>query len=181
MFGWRHRLGKYGLSPVQFLILLTLKKRSMYGYEIIKELRDRFGDLWEPKTGTIYPALRRLEMKGLVKTELRDEREFYTLTDEGSEALKYAAELLEGELDFVGRYHSMLPTPMRHMMMKKLFSGRRHRWRHGPMFIPPMYCEYPDREEVIDYLKEAKEALNKQIEMIEERIKELEREKGETE
>lgn len=179
MFGWGYRLGKYGLSPVQFLILLTLKKKPMYGYEIIKDLKEKFGDIWEPKTGTIYPALRRLETKGLVKTELRDDKEFYILTEKGEGVLKYATDLLEVELDFVGRYHKMFPPGMKLIMMKKMFKDIIDKWKceHFCIVIPPIHLEHYNKEEIIKYLYMARESLEKQLKMIKEKIKKLEMEK----
>ncbi len=176
MFGWGYRLGKYGLSPVQFLILMALKRRPMYGYEIIKELREMFGDIWEPKTGTVYPALRRLEMKGLVKTELRDDKEFYSLTERGEDVLKYAVDLMETELDFMGRYHMFLPPPMRRMFMKRFFGEGFRRWRggHYPLFIPPLHLEFLDREERLRLLKTFRFFLKERLEHVEELIRELE-------
>ncbi len=176
MFGWGYRLGKYGLSPVQFLILLALKKRSMYGYEIIKELRSMFGDVWEPKTGTVYPALRRLEAKGLVRTELRDDKEFYSLTERGEDVVKYATELWESELDFMWRYHMFLPHPMRLMMMKRFFREGWRRWRGGrfPLFIPPLDFDYLDRDERLRLLRLARDFLRDQLNYIEDKIRDLE-------
>ncbi len=60
----------------------------MYGYEIIRELEKRFSGYWKPKTGTIYPALEKLERDGLVtsRIEFREEapdRKHYALTDNG--------------------------------------------------------------------------------------------------
>lgn len=60
----------------------------MYGYEIIKELEKRFSGHWKPKTGTIYPALDKLEQDGLLTSqiEFRDEgpdRRHYALTERG--------------------------------------------------------------------------------------------------
>jgi DNA-binding PadR family transcriptional regulator len=145
----------------------------MYGYEIIKELKGVFGDVWEPKTGSIYPALRRLETKGLIKTELKEDREFYILTEKGSEALKYSTDLMESEIDFIGRYHMMMPKHMRRGMMRRL----RHRWRHGrkPIIIPPIHAEA--YEEDIEELESTKELLKRQLRIIENKLRELKRDR----
>ena len=49
------------ISPPQFLMLVMLRKGPMYGYEVLKVLREEFQGFWEPQTGAIYPALKRLE------------------------------------------------------------------------------------------------------------------------
>jgi len=96
------------LSPVELLILLMLNKKPMHGYELVKTLREEFGEIWEPKTGTIYPALRRLEIRGFVRVEVENQREVYVLTDKGKEALKEAWKVLEAELEFAERYQRLI-------------------------------------------------------------------------
>jgi DNA-binding PadR family transcriptional regulator len=51
------------------LILLQLKKGPAHGYDVLQELCKQFGEVWQAKSGTVYPALRRLEEKGLVEGE----------------------------------------------------------------------------------------------------------------
>ena len=65
-----------------------MSERPMYGYELIRELEKRFSGYWKPKTGTIYPALEKLEHDGLAtsRIEFRDDvpdRKHYALTDKG--------------------------------------------------------------------------------------------------
>jgi DNA-binding PadR family transcriptional regulator len=64
----------------------------MYGYEIIRELEKRFSGYWKPKTGTIYPALEKLEQNKLVtsRIEFREnapDRKHYALTGNGQAQL----------------------------------------------------------------------------------------------
>src|SRR5256712_11663503 len=56
-------------------LLLLLSEKPMYGYEVIREIEKRFSAYWRPKTGTIYPALRKLEEGGVVtsRSECREE------------------------------------------------------------------------------------------------------------
>jgi len=77
---------------VSLWLLIVLSERPMYGYEVIRELEKRFSGYWKPKTGTIYPAIQKLEQNGLVTShvdfpdELPD-RKHYALTDKGHEEL----------------------------------------------------------------------------------------------
>ncbi|KYH39404.1 MAG: PadR family transcriptional regulator [Candidatus Bathyarchaeota archaeon B23] len=80
------------ISPVQFWLLLILSEGPNYGYQIIQRLREMFGGYWEPKAGTIYPALERLRRAGLVssRVEHREEapdRRYYRITERGREAI----------------------------------------------------------------------------------------------
>lgn len=83
MFGKGHDYKGCRISPMQLTILILLRNRPMYGYEVLKELRDRFEGVWNPQTGSIYPALKRLEEHGLVASEKREGTDYYHISDEG--------------------------------------------------------------------------------------------------
>jgi DNA-binding PadR family transcriptional regulator len=51
------------------LLLSVLEHEPRHGYAIIEALRDRSGGVLELPTGTIYPALRRLERAGYLASE----------------------------------------------------------------------------------------------------------------
>lgn len=76
------------VGAVSLWLLILLSERPMYGYEIIKELEKRFSGYWKPKTGTIYPALEKIEQDKLVTSqrEFREEgpdRKHYALAKKG--------------------------------------------------------------------------------------------------
>src|ERR671932_1688472 len=80
------------VGAVSLWLLMLLSERPMYGYEIIKELGKRFAGYWKPKTGTIYPALEKLEQDKLVTSqrEFREEgpdRKHYALSKRGEAQL----------------------------------------------------------------------------------------------
>ena len=80
------------VGAVSLWLLLLLAERPMYGYEIIKELEKKFSGYWKPKTGTIYPALEKLEKTKSVtsKVEFRDktpDRKHYAITAKGQNEL----------------------------------------------------------------------------------------------
>jgi PadR family transcriptional regulator PadR len=80
------------VGAVSLWLLILLSERPMYGYEIIKELEKRFSGYWKPKTGTIYPALEKLEEDKLVTSqrEFREEgpdRKHYALAKKGEAQL----------------------------------------------------------------------------------------------
>jgi DNA-binding PadR family transcriptional regulator len=81
------------VGAVSLWLLLLLSERPMYGYEIKRELEKKFAGYWKPKTGTIYPALDKLEQTGLVTSqmEFRDgasDRKHYALTQKGQKELE---------------------------------------------------------------------------------------------
>ncbi|MFI9011322.1 PadR family transcriptional regulator [Actinosynnema sp. NPDC053489] len=73
------------------LLLATLDGGRLHGYAIIEALQRRSGGALDLPTGTVYPALRRLETAGLVTSEWSTvggrQRRTYRLTRAGQRAL----------------------------------------------------------------------------------------------
>lgn len=73
------------------LLLATLDGGELHGYAIIEALELRSGGAFDLPTGTVYPALRRLERAGLVSSEWSTvagrQRRTYRLTGAGRDAL----------------------------------------------------------------------------------------------
>ncbi|MEV0397628.1 PadR family transcriptional regulator [Polymorphospora rubra] len=74
------------------LLLAVLEGGALHGYAIIEALRSRSGGVLDLPTGTVYPALRRLERAGLVESEWSTvsgrQRRTYRLTRAGHGALR---------------------------------------------------------------------------------------------
>jgi len=88
----QQRQGGMKVGAVSLWLLILLSERPMYGYEIIRELEKRSSGYWKPKTGTIYPALEKLEQDKLVTSqrEFREEgpdRKHYALAKKGEAKL----------------------------------------------------------------------------------------------
>ena len=96
--------GRRVVSPLQFLVIMQLSEEPKYGYEMLKVLRDEFEGLWDLKTGTFYPALKSLESRGFVETELRDQTEFYSLTEKGTTLLSSLGGRMETEYRVTDKY-----------------------------------------------------------------------------
>ncbi len=74
------------------LILNLLKQEDMYGYQMIKKLKETSENVFELKEGTLYPILHTLEEKGYI-TSYWDEssskkRKYYSITKKGKDVLK---------------------------------------------------------------------------------------------
>jgi PadR family transcriptional regulator PadR len=73
------------------LLLATLDGAHLHGYAIIEALELRSGGALDLPTGTVYPALRRLERAGYVASEWSTvagrQRRTYQLTKSGHRAL----------------------------------------------------------------------------------------------
>ncbi|MER5770106.1 helix-turn-helix transcriptional regulator [Streptomyces sp. NPDC001985] len=73
------------------LLLAVLEPGPLHGYAIITAVQRRSGGVLELRTGTIYPALNRLERLGLLRgsweTTGERRRRVYELTDAGRGSL----------------------------------------------------------------------------------------------
>ena len=75
------------------LLLATLADGPRHGYAIKEALRLGSGGRFDLPTGTVYPALHRLERKGLLSEEWRvsetgRQAKYYTLTPKGRTHLR---------------------------------------------------------------------------------------------
>lgn len=74
------------------LILNLLKDDNMYGYEMIKKLKEKSENVFELKEGTLYPILHGLEEKGLISSYWEEsfakKRKYYVITNKGKKQLK---------------------------------------------------------------------------------------------
>ena len=73
---------------LSFQILWLLSKKPMHGEQIADEIEKRRGD--KPKAGTLYPALKELSNKKLVKGKKNGRIIVYSLTPLGKRAVAQA-------------------------------------------------------------------------------------------
>ena len=79
---------------LDMLVLKLLESEPRYGYQIIQELKDKSGDVFSLKDGTLYPILYRLEDDGLVVSRWSEAvgkqvpRKYYEITQVGRSELK---------------------------------------------------------------------------------------------
>jgi len=74
------------------LVLRLLEAKDMYGYQIIEELAQKSQNIFQLKTGTLYPILHGLENDGMVtsydsSTNSQRTRKYYSLTPQGKNLL----------------------------------------------------------------------------------------------
>ena len=61
---------------LQFIILQMLEEESRHGYQIIKDLEERFKGFYSPSPGSVYPILQMLQ-----------DRDFVSISKEGNKNL----------------------------------------------------------------------------------------------
>lgn len=79
-------------GSTKMLILEMVKDENMYGYQMIKKLKEKSNNVFEFKEGTLYPILHSLEEKGLISSYWDDttgkKRKYYAITTKGKKSLK---------------------------------------------------------------------------------------------
>ena len=77
------------MSPVfahgqlRLYLLVLLAEAPRHGYEVIQDLETRFGGLYTPSAGTVYPRLAKLEEEGLVERTDEGRKATYRITEAG--------------------------------------------------------------------------------------------------
>jgi DNA-binding PadR family transcriptional regulator len=71
-------------GDLKYVILQLLDEKPRHGYEIIKALEERFGGMYSPSAGTVYPTLTLLEDLGYASVAVEEGgKKIYSITDEG--------------------------------------------------------------------------------------------------
>ena len=79
-------------GTLDLLVLSTLRTGAMHGWGISRRIRERSGEVVLVTTGSLYPALHRLESRRLIRAEWRisdnnRRARYYTLTARGERVL----------------------------------------------------------------------------------------------
>ena len=79
-------------GTLDMLILQSLRWGPQHGYAISQAIRNGSGEVLQVETGSLYPALHRLEKQGWLKpewglTENKQRAKFYSLTAAGKKQL----------------------------------------------------------------------------------------------
>ena len=83
-------------GTLDLLILKTLATESLHGWGVAKRIQQASGDVLRINQGSLYPALYRLQDKGLVKTHSGESAEgrrvkLYSLTSAGKKRFRTAS------------------------------------------------------------------------------------------
>jgi DNA-binding PadR family transcriptional regulator len=101
----RQHFGSWGRDRMfqkgdfKYLILDLLMDKPRHGYEIIRELEEKFHGFYSPSPGMVYPTLQYLEETGYVTSREQDGKKIYTITDEGLKFLEEQSNTVDGIKD----------------------------------------------------------------------------------
>lgn len=80
-------------GSTNLLVLSLLEKEDLYGYQLIKRLKEQSNDVFDLKEGTLYPILHNLEEYNYIESywdELNNrKRKYYKITKNGMEYLNF--------------------------------------------------------------------------------------------
>jgi DNA-binding PadR family transcriptional regulator len=112
----------FGPGDLRLLLLDLIQEKPRHGYELIKELEQKFGGGYAPSPGSVYPTLTLLEELGHVSsTSTTGTRRLFTITEEGRRFLQENAAALQSaraRMDMAARAVSgdMPPRDLHHAM-----------------------------------------------------------------
>lgn len=80
-------------GTLDMVILQTLRSGQQHGYGIVQAIRARSGEVLQVETGSLYPALHRLEKRGWIQSEWKSSEnnqraKYYQLTAAGRKQLE---------------------------------------------------------------------------------------------
>ena len=79
----------FGPGDLRLVLLALIQAKPRHGYELIKELEEKFGGGYAPSPGVVYPTLTLLEEEGFAAVSSTDgSKKMYAATDQGKEYLK---------------------------------------------------------------------------------------------
>ncbi len=94
-------------GTLDMLILQTLQWGAQHGYGIVQALRLKSAEVLQVETGSLYPALHRLERQGWVRsewkqTESKQRARYYRITARGKKQLATEAGRWEQMVEAIG-------------------------------------------------------------------------------
>jgi transcriptional regulator len=95
-------------GTLDMLILKTLALESMHGWGIAQRIEQISKGVFQVNPGSLFPAFRRLERSGLVKsdwraTENNRRARYYTLSESGRKKLKSETQEWEKQIAAIAR------------------------------------------------------------------------------
>src|SRR6202158_3749734 len=85
MMGMRSRF--FGPGEVRLALLSLIAEAPKHGYELMRQLEERSGGIYQASAGTVYPTLAQLEDEGLIASESTEGKRVFRITDLGREEI----------------------------------------------------------------------------------------------
>lgn len=100
-FGRWGRGGRvFGPGDLRLVLLVLIAEQPRHGYELIKELEQRFGGGYAPSPGSVYPTLTLLEELGQIRASATEgAKRLFEITEDGRAYLAENQTAVDGVMD----------------------------------------------------------------------------------
>ena len=85
-FGSKGRF--FGAGEIRLALLSLLSEGPKHGYQLMKELGERSGGMYQASAGSVYPTLQQLEDEKLIRVKHEGGRKIHSLTAAGRRELE---------------------------------------------------------------------------------------------
>lgn len=75
-------------GEVRIAILSLLSEGPKHGYQLMKEMSERSGGVYQASAGSVYPVLQQLQDEGLIESSEKEGKRVYRLTAAGRKELQ---------------------------------------------------------------------------------------------
>ncbi len=87
----------FGPGDLRLVLLALVQEKAGHGYDLIKQLEQKFGGAYSPSPGSIYPTLTLLEDMGyLTSVQSEGSKRRFEISEAGSQYLRDNDALLRG-------------------------------------------------------------------------------------
>ena len=132
------RLGRFfEHGDLRYVLLGLIADEPRHGYELIKAIEERFGGLYSPSPGVVYPTLTLLEELGYIRPEGGDgSRKQFAVTPEGTAFLaanRAVVDQIFARMAEISRAYGGGPAPEIRRAMRNLEAALTIRLGRGPL------------------------------------------------
>lgn len=132
------RLGRFlDHGDLRYVLLGLIAERPRHGYELIKAIEEKFGGMYSPSPGVIYPTLTLLEELGYIRPDSAEgPRKQFVITPEGAAFLATNRALVDqifARMTEVGQVYAGGPAPEIRRAMHNLEAALTIRLGRGPL------------------------------------------------
>src|SRR6516164_8917290 len=135
------RGGRFGRvfhhGDLRYVLLGLIAEQPRHGYELIKAIEEKFGGMYSPSPGVIYPTLTLLEELGYIRPDgAEGPRKQFVITSEGAAFLtanQAVVDQIFARMAEVGHVFAGGPAPEIHRVMHNLEAALTIRLGRGPL------------------------------------------------
>jgi DNA-binding PadR family transcriptional regulator len=147
----------FGPGDLRLMLLALIAEKPRHGYELIKEIEQKFGGAYSPSPGSIYPTLTLLEELDHVRAATSEgARKLFEITDQGRAFLEENRATLEGVMARMG----LAARAMSGKAWPESVHQAMHTLKHALLLRPNEWSE-AEAERVRKIIEQAVEAIVK--------------------